>query len=55
MNNNYDTLHKVLIQIVDKGEATIKLGTPESEALIDMLWFYKTLVIYKDATAIVNK
>ena len=47
MNNNYDkpdnyaALHKIVIQIVDKGEATIKLGTPESKALIDILWYYK--------------
>jgi hypothetical protein len=49
MNNNYDTLHKVLILVVDKGEATIKLGTPESKALIDILWYYK------NATLTVNK
>jgi hypothetical protein len=45
MNNNYDTLHKVLIKIVDKGEATIKLGTPESKALIDILWYYKNAAL----------
>ena len=47
MNNKYDkpdnytTLHKIVIQMIDEGEATIKLGTPESQALIDILWYYK--------------
>ena len=45
MNNNYDTLHKVLIKIVDEGKATIKLGTPESKALIDILWYYKNAAL----------
>jgi hypothetical protein len=43
MNNNYTTLHKVLIKIVDEGKATIKLGTPESKALIDVLQHYKNI------------
>ena len=41
MNNNYAALHKIVIQIVDEGKATIKIGTPESKALIDILWYYK--------------
>jgi len=37
MNKN-EVLKKLVIKIVDEGKATIKLGTPESKALIELIY-----------------
>jgi len=37
MNKN-EVLKKLVIKIVDEGKATIKLGTPESKAFIELVY-----------------
>jgi hypothetical protein len=38
MNNKNKVLKELVIKIVDEGKATIELGTPESKALIELVY-----------------